>query len=143
MFWRYGNNGVTDALVTRRTGNNEREWLLIKRKDSGEWATPGGYIDAADKDTTATALREVEEETGLRVDSATYGARVILQSFEVSRRVTLNSWSEINTVLIEADEALLQQAQLSPGDDAQDATWATHIYARDTLHAPERYLPIH
>lgn len=140
MFWRYGNNGVTDALVSRKTGNDEREWLLIQRKDSGEWATPGGYIDAGDKDTTATALREVEEETGLHVATAKYGARVILRSFEVSRRITLNSWSEINTVLIEADEEVLRQAQLNPGDDAKDAMWATHAYARDTLHAPERYL---
>lgn len=143
MFWRYGNNGVTDALIPRlRQGSksNEPEWLLVQRRDSGEWATPGGYTDVTDKNPTATAAREVEEETGLRLIAAQYSGQVMARIFEISRRVTLNSWSEINVVLIEADQELLHEAQLHPDDDARDVMWSTYEYAKDTLHMPEHYL---
>lgn len=66
-----------EAAVTLivRTGP-ALELLLIQRVEregdpwSGHMALPGGRRDAADPDLTATALRETEEEVGLRLDRA-------------------------------------------------------------------------
>jgi 8-oxo-dGTP pyrophosphatase MutT (NUDIX family) len=40
--------------------------LLIQRADNGQWNTPGGYSDLGES-AAETAVREVEEEVGLRV----------------------------------------------------------------------------
>jgi 8-oxo-dGTP pyrophosphatase MutT (NUDIX family) len=58
---------VLVPLVTRDQGVN---MLLTQRREhlsthAGQIAFPGGRIDAADRDATAAALREAQEETGL------------------------------------------------------------------------------
>ena len=40
--------------------------LLTRRTDSGRWCVPGGYMEPGESLTEA-CIREVEEETGLRV----------------------------------------------------------------------------
>ena len=52
------------ALVVRR-GKNETEILLIKH-NGGHWAFPKGHVEAGESEEQ-TALREVQEETGLTV----------------------------------------------------------------------------
>ncbi|WP_274036711.1 NUDIX hydrolase [Streptomyces sp. MMBL 11-1] len=42
----------------------ERDWPPYK----GRWALPGGYVDPTDADSREAAARELEEETGLRLD---------------------------------------------------------------------------
>lgn len=56
------------------------EWkdslLLIRRKfppDQGKWAIPGGHLELGES-TTAGALREVQEETGLRVKNPRFAS---------------------------------------------------------------------
>lgn len=40
--------------------------VLIKRRDTDQWALPGGIVDWGE-DIRSTVYRELEEETGLRV----------------------------------------------------------------------------
>jgi ADP-ribose pyrophosphatase YjhB (NUDIX family) len=51
------------ALVT----NNERQILLQRRSDSGNWSLPGGVMDIGETLGDAV-VREVREETGLDVE---------------------------------------------------------------------------
>jgi ADP-ribose pyrophosphatase YjhB (NUDIX family) len=53
--------GVDGAVFDR-----EGKLLLIQRKDNGTWAMPGGAADVGES-PSAVAVREVWEETGLRV----------------------------------------------------------------------------
>ena len=43
------------------------EFVLIRRTDNGNWALPGGAMDPGESMTEA-AVREVEEETGIRCE---------------------------------------------------------------------------
>ena len=55
---------VAVAVVVQ---NDEGQVLLIQRSDNGLWALPGGAQDIGESVAQA-AVREVEEETGIRVE---------------------------------------------------------------------------
>jgi 8-oxo-dGTP diphosphatase len=61
---------TVDSVVFCHT-NNKFKVLLIERKNEpfkGQWALPGGFVDHNEK-LEAAAIRELYEETGVRVKS--------------------------------------------------------------------------
>ncbi len=55
------------AVVYRVKDNGKLRILLIRHKNGGHWAFPKGHVE--NRETEAeTALREIWEETGLRVE---------------------------------------------------------------------------
>jgi 8-oxo-dGTP pyrophosphatase MutT (NUDIX family) len=50
--------------------NNKQQFLVIRRSDidrrAGQWTLPGGHIDEFDGSIEAGAVRELDEEAGLR-----------------------------------------------------------------------------
>ncbi len=59
------NSVVPSANVA--VANERGELLLIRRTDNNNWALPGGAMDPGET-LTETAVREVEEETGIRCE---------------------------------------------------------------------------
>ena len=55
------------GVIVRRTNGSEPELLLIHRPRRNDWTFPKGKIESGETDE-ACALREVEEETGLRCE---------------------------------------------------------------------------
>lgn len=58
---------TVDAVILRK--NQDYELLLIKRKNEpykDYWALPGGFVDE-NEDLKAAAIRELEEETQIKV----------------------------------------------------------------------------
>ena len=53
------------GLVWRRTGSGDVEIVLVHRPAYGDWSYPKGKLESGESEEAA-ALREVEEETGLR-----------------------------------------------------------------------------
>ena len=54
------------GVVWRRSSAGAIEILLVHRPRYDDWSLPKGKVDASDQTDEDTALREVEEETGLR-----------------------------------------------------------------------------
>lgn len=106
---------ATDAMVFAGKGEDLR-LLLIKRKHNpyeGMWAIPGGFVED-DEELEAAAIRELEEETGLKVASMqqlhTFG-RVGRDTR--GRTITVTYYTTID----HADNSV------QGGDDAAHAEW--------------------
>lgn len=60
------NRGAGIVMKWRRGGDTR--YLLLKGADTGIWSFPKGHTEPEDVTPLDTAVREVSEETGLRVD---------------------------------------------------------------------------
>ena len=63
-----------EAAVAMVQAHGERKSILLIRRAeregdswSGHWSFPGGWRHAADGDLLSTAIRELEEECGVRI----------------------------------------------------------------------------
>jgi len=117
---KWGPNQAADAIVFRRAAGGGLELLVIRRR-SGEWALPGGMVDAGEEAVHA-ATRELEEETGVVVDMAR-GRQVFAGVVASDPRNTDNAWMETTAfaLVLPDDEA----AALTPraADDATETRW--------------------
>ena len=110
-YWKWGPNYTVDPVVI--AGNNI---LLIKRRDNGMWALPGGFVD--DGETIVEAgRRETLEESGNNTlnDSPEF----IYQGPVNDYRARRNAWPETTVLFWRAD----LPSPLKAGDDAIDAKW--------------------
>ncbi len=102
-----------DILVFTGAGD-ERRILLIKRAHppfKGRWALPGGFIEL-DETLEESALRELEEETGVRgVKLHQLGTWGDPGRDPRGRTVSVAYWT------------VVKRADVKAGDDAADAQW--------------------
>ena len=105
----------TDILLLSKE-SDETEILLIERlKDpfAGFWAFPGGFVEEGESCEQA-ALRELEEETGIKLDNIQQ-----IQTFSKPDRDP-RGW-----VVTVAFYAWVEKSKLKPmaGDDAKNVRW--------------------
>lgn len=123
-YWNWGPNRTVDPAVVY----NE-QLLMVRRKDTGLWALPGGFIDKAETAENA-ATREVLEETGIEIDREPKS--VLYQGPVADLRLTANAWPETTCLLYEPED--LPDTNPKGMDDASEASWIPLDHARQMLN---------
>lgn len=103
LLGKWGENWAADPVITRydpKTG--KLLVLLIKRKD-GYWAIPGGMVDPGETKLSATAARELKEETGVSINMD--NAKEIYVGMVDDFRNTDNSWMMTKVYHLHLDPA--------------------------------------
>ncbi|MFG3441142.1 NUDIX domain-containing protein [Nonomuraea sp. NPDC047897] len=125
---RYGRNELghwgeqlaADAIVTADT--EAGRWLvMVERSDGHGWAIPGGYVEPGE-DPEAAAVRELAEETGLSLTSAS--REVLPARYVPDPRASDEAW--MVTVPVRFDLGSMPHAELPAvigADDAKRAVW--------------------
>lgn len=150
LLGRWGPNHAADPIVTRwkrdgakavqldvHTGKPILQFVAIQRRDSGEWAIPGGMVDPGETVST-TLMREFMEEAlnflekddcerkTLQDSITEFFAKgdEIYKGYVDDPRNTDNAWME--TVAInfhDEDSRVVGKLALKAGDDARNVRW--------------------
>lgn len=120
LLGKWGPNHAGDPIVTRINDSGNYEIVLIQRKDTDEWAIPGGMVDPGETGTE-TAAREFNEEAGDTIKNIK--SIEIYTGYVDDPRNTDNSWMETACYHfhIGTDNFVLRA-----GDDAKNAKWTEY-----------------
>lgn len=139
LLGKFGANQAADPIVTRYRPNSTPpvlEMVAIKRRDTHEYAIPGGMTE--DNPVPDTLRREFKEEAlaALEGNSAMTdaidhamdhmfeGGTLVYAGYVDDPRNTDNAWMETTVKHFHIDDANLAAAlPLQGGDDALKATW--------------------
>jgi ADP-ribose pyrophosphatase len=118
LLGKWGPNFAADPIVTRINDDGKLEMIVVKRKDTGEWAIPGGMVDRGER-LTATLQRELGEETSINLDFKQ--ADPVYQGYVDDPRNTDNSWMETDAYHLHLPSGI--KIELNAGDDAAAVRW--------------------
>ena len=104
---KWGPNQAADPIVTRWNPEkpDELQVVAIRRKDTGDWALPGGMVDDGEK-VSVTVKREFKEEAGtlptaaeqarchILIDRLFASEKVVYKGYVDDPRSTDNAWIE-------------------------------------------------
>lgn len=105
--------------------------LMIRRADregdpwSGHMAFPGGRKDKADRNTLATALRETEEEVGLRADGL---SRLLGRLSDIATHARLRHGPMVITPYV---FSLPERFPLQPNHEVAETVWVPLAFLAD------------
>lgn len=122
QLWLWGPNHAADFLLTRfNTDTQQLEALLILR-NNGQWAVPGGMVDAGES-PAMTAMRELKEETNIPFSTSSKTWE-LYRGYVDDPRNTDNAWME-TVVLHEHLGSVSPRDGNAPsaGSDARKAEW--------------------
>jgi ADP-ribose pyrophosphatase YjhB (NUDIX family) len=123
--WRWGRNGLGRWGETRTADMGVTctyrgvRYLLLVRRDTGEWALPGGFVDPGESIGEA-AVRELREETGLVVDLA--ACRELAPRVVDDPRSSDRAWIVTTVFLVDLGE-VSELPAVAGASDAQQAAW--------------------
>ncbi len=149
LLGKFGPNHAADPLVTRwkkdAEGNRVKdaegldvlEFVAIKRGDTGEWAIPGGMVEAGD--TVSLTLRkefgeealnsiEADEKTKTEIEAGLIklfaNGKMVYSGYVDDPRNTDNAWMETVVMNFHDEEGtFFNKFKLKAGDDAGDVAW--------------------
>lgn len=149
LLGKWGPNHAADPIVTRwkrnankeivkdkTTGKSILEFVGIKRRDTGEWALPGGMVEAGDtvsltlkKEFGEEALNSIEMDKSSRENLKknldelfTHGVE-LYKGYVDDPRNTDNAWMETVAVNFHDSGNNFDTFKLNAGDDAGAVSW--------------------
>lgn len=149
LLGRYGPNHAADPVVTKwkrgtdgkkelnQDGDPILEFVAIQRKDTGDWAIPGGMVDPGEN-VSVTLKREFGEETMASMELSPEDQEIldkkltevfkegieIYSGYVDDIRNTDNAWMETVCVNFHDEEGTsFQKFKLAAGDDAGGVAW--------------------
>lgn len=99
FYWQWGPNPTVDPIIIRHD-LSEPHVLLIRRKDTGDWALPGGFQDP-DETALEGAIREAWEEAGINLHMLHGQVRQVYQGPIADLRTTAHAWPETTAFRID------------------------------------------
>jgi len=143
LLGRFGPNHAADPIVTRwktlENGQRVLEVVLIKRKDTGDWAIPGGMVDPGEE-VSVTLKREFGEEAlntveadasakealEAQVDELFKNGAEVFKGYVDDPRNTDNAWMETVAMNFHDESGdVFGRFALAAGDDAGAVAWVT------------------
>lgn len=136
LLGKWGPNHAADPIVTRYDPDHEEQLqvVVIKRNDTGDWALPGGMVDAGEK-VSVTVKREFTEEAGnitdqhrrkkfkQLTDKLFANGRMIFRGRIPDPRNTDNAWTETAAFHFHCSLEVGKLLPLEAGDDADKVKW--------------------
>uniref|UniRef100_A0A7S2WS91 Nudix hydrolase domain-containing protein n=1 Tax=Mucochytrium quahogii TaxID=96639 RepID=A0A7S2WS91_9STRA len=118
---KWGPNHAGDAMVTRKK-DGKNQVLAIRRKDTGEWALPGGMVDDGETAFHAIKREFIEEVVSTSthedvLDRIFSRGRLIYKGYVDDPRNTDNAWIESTFVHFQCDDVDADLLALSPATD--------------------------
>lgn len=146
---RWGPNHAADPIVTRwkifekkqifheESGKPILQFVAIQRKDSGEWAIPGGMVDCGEIVSSTLKREFMEEAMNLLekskedavklekdIEEVFKGGIEIFRGYVDDPRNTDNAWMETIATLFHDEEGInVGMLKLHAGDDAVGVKW--------------------
>lgn len=128
LLGKWGPNHAADPIVVRlNTITLELEFVGIKRKDTGQWAIPGGMVDHGEL-VSSTLKREFYEETSMKT-SSTYLDQIFLNPITLFKgysddyRNTDNAWIETTCCLFFPNDNCKHLKLCADGTEVSDVQW--------------------
>ncbi|CAJ0605328.1 unnamed protein product [Cylicocyclus nassatus] len=123
---RWGPNHAADPLVTR-VKDGKLQFVAIERGDTGEWAIPGGMVDAGEI-VSETLKREFSEETmggkmEAQMEELWKEGVEIYKGYVDDPRNTDNAWMETTCMNFHDTKGFLDKVELKAGSDASNVRW--------------------
>ncbi|MHC1697002.1 MAG: ADP-ribose pyrophosphatase [Geobacteraceae bacterium] len=121
LLGKWGPNYAADPIITRlNRSSGMLEMLAIQRKDTGQWAIPGGMVDKGEE-VSRTLSRELQEETGVTL--AMDQGRMIYRGYVDDPRNTDHAWMETTAKHLHLSNEIADRMNLLAGDDARAVRW--------------------
>ena len=167
LLGKWGPNHAADPIVTRYEPHSQRlQMVVIKRRDTGEWAIPGGMVDAGERVSQTVKREFMEEAVNLQtvaekkrenqqlLDDLFKQERVVYQGYVDDPRNTDHAWIETTAYHFHCDKKVASLLTLEAGDDAQSVKWVNiapdsddynNLYAshKDWVDLVERWMRPH
>lgn len=139
LLGRWGPNHAADPIVSRISDDGHLEFVAIQRRDNGEWAIPGGMVDAGEN-VSETLQREFAEEAmhGF-LDKESIAelwrtGKELFRGYVDDPRNTDNAWMETVVFNFHDTKGLLKNVALQAGDDATALRWL-QVDSKEPLYA--------
>ena len=144
LLGKWGANHAADPIVTRfHPTTGQLQVVAIQRKDTGQWAIPGGMVDPGEN-VSVTVKREFTEEAGAIADEAERmeflamteelfsSGRQVYRGYVDDPRSTDNAWMETTAFHFHCTDKIASKLPLKAGDDAGQVMWLDVSMANET-----------